>query len=66
MAMTRKDYIVIADALLGARPRDREDLRSWRQWEQTADRIANALQWNYTNFDLDKFETYIKREATPG
>lgn len=64
--MTRRDYRVVADALLFSRPRDREDLRSWRQWEITADRVAAELQSNYLNFDLGIFQAHIHREDTPG
>jgi hypothetical protein len=63
--MSRKDYTVIADALLWSRPRDREDLRSWRQWSITADRIASELEAYYMNFDLARFQVHIRRGDTP-
>jgi hypothetical protein len=66
VSMTRRDYTLVADALLYSRPRDREDLRSWRQWEATADRIAWTLQHAYANFDLEKFQVHIHRKDTPG
>jgi hypothetical protein len=54
MAMTKKDYILLADAFLQTRP-----LEHWAnkltQWQQDVVHVAHALKLNNARFDATRF-----------
>lgn len=56
--MTRKDYTMIAEALLMARPGGaRSAVRMADQWRYDVIAIANALQADNGRFDRERFYT---------
>lgn len=53
--MTRKDYTLIATAISKAFAYDAPHPESEDAVRATANRIADALQWDNPNFDEDRF-----------
>jgi hypothetical protein len=56
--MTRKDYVLLAEALSGTRPRDRgTDVAAWMaaQWRADLNAVADALARDNYRFDRTRF-----------
>lgn len=64
MTMTRKDYRVIADALIYSRPtthRVNGGGPEWQRWLLVRNSIASELNVNNRNFDRGKFEDWTEK-----
>lgn len=58
--MTKKEYILVAEALHKTRPALKEKHEvEWEQWYFTYDAIANALQANSTRFNRETFRQAV-------
>lgn len=57
--MTRKDFILIADALRASKPRDGA---AYTQWVWTVGEISHALNKTNVNFDMDRFQVHCVGE----
>ncbi len=53
--MTRKDYVLIADALNAACPDTRRLVREYNGWRVTVCALANALARDNARFDQERF-----------
>ena len=56
--MTRKDYVVLAQAFERTRPRDNEGynyLERKQQWELTRTLVSQELRQDNPRFDRDRF-----------
>ena len=59
--MSRKDYELIAEALIDSRP-DQDNVEAWSQWKFSVIRMAVALQSTNDRFNRSKFETYCEKK----
>ena len=53
--MTKKDYIILADAFLCTRPMEHWDANKLTQWQQDVAHVAHALMLNNPRFNASKF-----------
>jgi len=60
--MTRKDYRVIADAVIEAYYREIKDFRSTSHTASTMNILSKKLNSAYSNFDTGKWHAYIQKE----
>ena len=59
--MTRKDYRLLADAMVEMY--DRAKLDGSMDCGEVSESIASALNSGYTNFDRSKWFSYIEKET---
>jgi len=60
--MTKKDYIIIADAFIRSRPDDIDsNYHIWGQWNSDLDSIIWELRHDNVRFDEGKFRDYIRK-----
>ena len=64
--MTKKDYILLADALAQSRPLPQWDAPLHRQWRADVRYIASALRTTNPRFDADKFIAACERDHLEG
>lgn len=63
--MTKKDYILIGDALRNSRPSKRYpmwDSKMYEIWLFTLNEIALTLRLDNPRFDLDRFVNCVKED----
>jgi hypothetical protein len=60
--MTRKDYILIADALRSEKPNDGWDPNKRVQWDLDCKAIAQALAGDNPRFDREHFLAVVRGE----
>lgn len=58
--MTRKDFVLIAQALKQARPEEGTD--KWTQWVRCVAEIGQALKIANVRFEDNKFYAYCRSE----
>jgi hypothetical protein len=61
--MTRKDYIVIAQALAELYKDEIEECQSTLHTSKAEEVISKHLNQNYSNFNISKFGDYITKKA---
>ena len=61
--MTRKDYVVIAQALAELYKDEMQECQSTLHTSKAEEVISKHLNQNYSNFRLDKFGDYITKKA---
>ena len=61
--MTRKDYVVIAQALAELYKDEMRSQQSTIHTSKAEEVISTHLNQNYSNFRLDKFREYITKKA---
>ena len=61
--MTRKDYIVIAQALAELYKEEMRSQQSTIHTSKAEEVVSTHLNQNYSNFRLDKFREYITNKA---
>ena len=57
--MTRKDYKLIAQAIIDAQESVERDAKAPEVWSAIVISLANSLQQDNPNFDTSKFYTYL-------
>ncbi len=61
--MTRRDYVLLSNALASTRPDFLRQPMSWRVWDQTIRAVANAIAQNNSTFNTDRFLAACNAEA---
>ena len=61
--MTRKDYVVIAQAIAELYKEEMRSQQSTIHTSKAEEVISTHLNQNYSNFRLDKFKEYITKKA---
>jgi hypothetical protein len=61
--MTRKDFILIANALRECRPASAPTSPEWQQWAQCVRCMANALGADNARFERTRFIAYCEQGA---
>ena len=61
--MTRKDYVVIAQAIAELYKEEMRSQQSTIHTSKAEEVISTHLNQNYSNFRLDKFGDYITKKA---
>jgi hypothetical protein len=61
--MTRKDYVVIAQALAELYKDEIEECQSTLHTSKAEEVISKHLNQNYSNFNISKFGDYITKKA---
>lgn len=61
--MTRKDYVVIAQAIAELYKEEMRSQQSTIHTSKAEEVISTHLNQNYSNFRLDKFREYITKKA---
>ena len=62
--MTRKDYVLLAQALNDARPMAHWDANKRTQWVMDVKYIAQALSNDNNRFDYDRFIDACEKDMT--
>lgn len=60
--MSRKDYVLLANALKSATPLMRDGDEAHRAWFNTVERVAQALQNDNPRFDRSRFISATRGE----
>ena len=60
--MTRKDYIVIAEAIIDMYKNEIDENRSSAETDRATNIICNHLNRNYSNFNAIVFKDYINNK----
>ena len=61
--MTRKDYVVIAEALAELYKEEIRDQQSTEHTSKVEETISRHLNQNYSNFNTSKFGDYVAKKA---
>jgi hypothetical protein len=61
--MTRKDYVVIAQAIAELYKDEIEECQSTLHTSKVEEIISKHLNQNYSNFNISKFGDYITKKA---
>ncbi len=61
--MTRKDYVVIAQAIAELYKDEIEEYQSTLHTSKVEEIISKHLNQNYSNFNISKFGDYITKKA---
>ena len=61
--MTRKDYVVIAQALAELYKDEIQEWQSTLHTSKAEEVISKHLNQNYSNFNISKFGDYITKKA---
>jgi hypothetical protein len=61
--MTRRDFVLIADALKACRPAFNPTSPEWQQWSQDVRCMANALSSTNGRFDRQRFIAHCEEGA---
>ena len=61
--MTRKDYVVIAQAIAELYKEEMRSQQSTIHTSKAEEVISTHLNQNYSNFRLDKFGEYVAKKA---
>ena len=61
--MTRKDYVVIAQALADLYKAELQECQSTLQSAKDEEMLSKHLNQAYANFRIDKFRDYVAKKA---
>jgi hypothetical protein len=61
--MTRRDFVLIADALKAARPAAAPSSPEWQVWAETVRSVAYALSKTNARFDRPRFIAHTEEGA---